>query len=133
LRENGFLEVSEDVIKASTPLGAGLGFAKEVCGCLTGGALALGLKYGRTDLTMIRRPSWSRAVRLVERFKDRYGTTSCAEMTRVFSDFSSPQRIARCMEIIAFTTCEVVGLLFDSDETYKDPEKDAYFARRELR
>jgi C_GCAxxG_C_C family probable redox protein len=133
LRDNGFLEVSEGVVKASTPLGAGLGFTKGMCGCLTGGALALGLKYGRTDLGKSRRPSWSRGARLVGRFKNRYHTVSCAEMTKGFTDFSSSQRIARCMEIIAFTTCEVAGLLFDSDETYEDSEKDAYFARRELR
>ncbi len=132
MRENGFLEVSEDVIKGSTPLGAGIGFAKEVCGCLTGGTLALGLKYGRTDLTRSRRPSWSRAVRLVERFRDRYGMTSCAEMTRKFANFSSPQRIAHCMKIIAFTTSEVASLLLDLDDTFDDPEKETYFAQREL-
>ena len=127
------MEISEDVIKASTPLGAGLGFSKNMCGCLTGGALAIGLKYGRTDLTRSRRPSWNRAMRLVERFKDRYRTTSCAEMTREFRDFSSPQRIARCMEIITFTTCEVAALLFGLNESFDDPEKDSYFAKRESR
>jgi C_GCAxxG_C_C family probable redox protein len=133
LKENEFLEVSEDVIKASTPLGAGLGFTKEMCGCLTGGVLALGLKFGRSDLSKSRRPSWSRGARLVERFKERYGTTCCAEMTKGFDDFSSTERIQRCVEMIAFTTREVAALLFDSDETYDDPEKDAYFARRESR
>jgi C_GCAxxG_C_C family probable redox protein len=131
LKENGFLDISEDVVKASTPLGAGLGFTKEMCGCLTGAALALGLRYGRTDLNRSRRPSWSRGAKLVERFKDRYHTTCCAEMTKGFSDFSSASRIQHCMEMIAFTTREVAGLLFDLDETFSDPEKNAYFARRE--
>jgi len=133
LRENEVLEITDEVIKASTPLGAGLGFSKNMCGCLTGATLALGLKYGRKDLSKSRKPSWSRGTKLVERFKNRYHTISCAEMTNAFADFSSPPRIQRCMEIIAFTTREVASLLFDSDDTFNDLEKETYFSRRELR
>jgi len=127
------LKISDEVIKASTPLGAGLGFSKNMCGCLTGGVLALGLKYGRRDLKKSRRPSWSRSYRLVERFQNRYHTVSCSEMIKEFRDFSSTSRIQRCMDIIAFTTREIASLLFDPDESFSDPEKESYFGRREFR
>ena len=133
MKENGFLEISEEVIRASTPLGAGLGFCKEMCGCLPGAALAIGLRYGRSSTGQSRRPSWSRGAKLVERFRQKYGTVSCAEMTRGFADFSAPSRIRHCMEIIAFATREVATLLFEPDESFADPEKDAYFAKREGR
>lgn len=35
------------------------------------------------------------------------------------------------MDVIAFTTREVTRLLSDTDETFTDPEKEAYFTRRE--
>lgn len=37
------------------------------------------------------------------------------------------------MEIIAFATREVAALLFEPDESFANPEKDAYFAKREGR
>jgi hypothetical protein len=52
-------------------------------------------------------------------------------MTWGFGDFASQSRIQRCMGIIDYTTREVAGLLSDPDDTFKDPEKEAYFARRE--
>lgn len=127
------LDISEEVIRASIPLAAGLGYSLNMCGALTGASLALGAKYGRYSLSegVGRKPSWSRGTRLVERFKDRYKTVSCAEMTWGFGDFASQSRIGRCMGIIDFTTREVARILFDPDDTFKDPEKENYFTRRE--
>jgi hypothetical protein len=69
----------------------------------------------------------------VKRFKEKYQTVSCAEMTWGFGDFASRYRIQRCMAIIDFTTFEVARLLFDPDETFADPEKESYFSRREIK
>ena len=135
MKKNELLDVPQEVIKASIALAAGFGFSLNMCGALTGASLALGVKYGRNDLSesVGRRPSWSRAARLVEHFKSKYHTVSCAEMTWGFGDFASASRIQRCMGIIDFTTCEVVRLLFNSDDTFTDPEKEDYFGRRELK
>ena len=125
------LEVSDEVVRCSTPLGAGLGYSQNMCGALIAAALALGVKYGRIDLQISRRPSWSRGYRLVECFVKRYQTVSCAELTAGFKDFCSPARIAHCMRIIAFATQEAANFLLDRDESYSDPTKEEYFARRE--
>ena len=119
------------MVKASTPLGAGLGFSKNMCGCLTSAALALGLKYGRTDLSASRKPSWSRAARLVENFTKKYHTVCCGDITDKFNDFSGTSRIHHCMEIIAFTTSQVAGLLFDPNDGFNDVEKERHLERRE--
>jgi C_GCAxxG_C_C family probable redox protein len=126
------LEIPREVIRASISLGAGFGFSLNMCGAVTGGSLALGTKFGRNEITEgARRPSWSRAIRLVEHFKNNYHTLSCAELTWGFDDFASQSRINRCMGIIDSVTREVARLLFDPDETFSDPYKDEYFARRE--
>ncbi len=96
------LEVSDEVVRASTPLGAGLGYSQNMCGSLTAAALALGLKYGRADLQISRKPSWSRGHRLVERFVERFQTVSCAEITGRFEDFSSPARIGHKFGLVLF-------------------------------
>ena len=125
------LEVSDEVVRCSTPLGAGLGFSQNMCGALIAAVLALGVKYGRTDLEISRRPSWSRGYRLVECFKKRFQTVSCTELTTEFKDFCSPGRISHCMGIIDFATQEAANFLSDPDESYSDPDKEEYFARRE--
>ena len=102
-----------------------------MCGALIAAVLALGVKYGRTDLQISRRPSWSRGFRLVECFKKRFQTVSCAELVTEFKDFASPGRISHCMGIIDFATQEAANFLGDPDETYSDHSKEEYFARRE--
>ena len=133
LREHDLLDVPDELVKASTALGAGLGFSRNTCAALIAGALALGLKYGRTDRSVSRKKSWSRVDQLVDRFEKEYKTVSCKKITQKFSInvFASPERINKCMDVIAFTTRETTNLLFDSKENFKDPEKEAYFAKRE--
>jgi hypothetical protein len=133
LREEGLLEVSDEVVRASTPLGAGFGFSRATCTALLAGGLALGLKYGRSDLSAGRKRSWSRASRLAERFKERFQTLSCEEITKGFTipDFATQERITNCMKVIDLATRETAMILFDTDDTFSDPQKEAYFALRE--
>jgi hypothetical protein len=133
LREEGLLEVSDEVVKASTPLGAGFGFSRATCTALLAGGLALGVKYGRSDLSVGRKRSWSRASRLAERFERRFKTLSCAKITSGFAipDFAASCRIANCMEVIDFAARETAMILFETDESFSDPQKEAYFALRE--
>lgn len=70
--------ISDDVFKASTGLGAGLAGAGYACGALTGGIIALGCFIGR-DIKDFPDPEGKRfktfelARRLVERFEREYG------------------------------------------------------------
>jgi C_GCAxxG_C_C family probable redox protein len=69
----------ETALKVATGLGAGMGRRGEACGALTGGILALGLKYGRggqqdrsaTDQT------YQQTLELMERFEKRHGSCAC--------------------------------------------------------
>ncbi len=49
------LGASEDLMCLATPFGAGIGGRRDLCGMLTGGAMVIGLAYGRTDPTDLDR------------------------------------------------------------------------------
>ena len=133
MRENGLLDVPDDLVKASIALGAGLGFSRLTCGALAGGGLALGYRFGRKDLKRGRKPAWSRMARLVERFTERFGTASCEEITKAFkvTEFSSRERIGLCIGVIDFVTTETARLLDDPDDDFRDTERQSYFDLRE--
>lgn len=69
----------DTALKVATGLGAGMGRRGEVCGAITGGILALGLKYGRggqqdrsaTDQT------YQKTLDLMARFEQRHGSCLC--------------------------------------------------------
>ncbi len=72
-------------LKISTGFGSGMGRMCEVCGALTGGFMALGLKYGKvntdgskygpaTELT------YELTAKLAEMFKEKYGTIYCGKL-----------------------------------------------------
>ncbi len=69
----------ETALKVASGLGAGMARRGEVCGAVTGGVLALGLKYGRgsqqdrsaTELT------YQKAQDLMTRFEQRHGSCLC--------------------------------------------------------
>jgi C_GCAxxG_C_C family probable redox protein len=73
---------SELIPKVATPFGAGIGRRGSVCGALTGGVMALGLRYGRmTPDSQARERPYRLALELYNRFKEQFGTVLCIELT----------------------------------------------------
>ena len=69
----------ETALKVTTGLGAGMGLRGEVCGALTGGILALGLRYGRggqQDCSATEQ-TYRKTQELMARFEQRLGACSC--------------------------------------------------------
>lgn len=69
----------ETALKVATGLGAGMGRRGEVCGAVTGGILALGLRYGRggqQDRSATEN-TYRKTSELMERFEQRHGSCSC--------------------------------------------------------
>ena len=83
---------SEETFKAATGFAGGIGFKGSVCGALTGGIMAIGLKYGRDlqaflqhDLEKTRFKTFKLARRLWEKFKKTYGSCICRDIQeRIF-------------------------------------------------
>ena len=66
-------------LKVATGLGAGMGRRGEVCGALTGGILALGLKYGRgaRQDRSATEATYQKTQELMARFEKRHGSCLC--------------------------------------------------------
>jgi len=73
---------SELIPKIATGFGAGIGGHGSVCGAISGGIMALGLKFGRNDTKreQEKKPYWF-ASELLKRFEKEFGSTICRELT----------------------------------------------------
>ncbi len=66
------------LVRASTPLGGGVGLCRqEICGALSGGILILGALWGRTDPAVNDDLVQALTVKLRDRFLALYGHTAC--------------------------------------------------------
>ena len=70
---------AERALKVATGLGAGMGRRGEVCGAVTGGILALGLKYGRGGQQdrSATEETYRKTEELMVGFERRCGSCSC--------------------------------------------------------
>ncbi len=100
---------------AAIGFGAGIGRLGGVCGCLSGGVLALGLRSGARDPgDEARRDQVNAQARdLFRHFRERFGATGCRELTGVdFLDERDRVRHddaakARCREMADWVVAEL--------------------------
>jgi len=116
------LNTSSDLIpKIATGFGAGIGRRGEACGALSGGVMALGLRFGRStvdDTEGDRRPYWF-STELVDTFRERFGEIRCRDLLGL--DLSKPEDLkiyrekglwnTTCRSFIIETTAMVYELL----------------------
>lgn len=76
------LAIKSDLIpKIATGFGGGVGRCGFVCGAVSGGVIALGLKFGRNEpVKQDKLPHWF-AQELVKRFIHEFGRVNCRELT----------------------------------------------------
>lgn len=76
----------------------GIGMAGCTCGALTGGVMALGLKYGRT-VPNVETPGMFEAAKMLhDGFKKQFGSTCCRVLIKDF-EFGSPEHIEHCVKL----------------------------------
>jgi len=103
----------DEAIRLATGFGGGIGNTKHICGAITGAVMALGVIRGRENPTGPREEMKERTkhlqqdiypvfAKMREELEKEYGTLICSEMTRVFEDFHSKQRMRTCMDIVGF-------------------------------
>lgn len=94
------IDVSEDVIKMASGLPVGMGGMGCTCGALTGGVMAIGLVYGRSQG---KDPKVNKAMelsaKLYQIFCERHKVSCCKVLTRGMEK-GSPEHMEQC---IAFT------------------------------
>jgi len=115
---------AERALKMATGLGAGMGRRGEVCGAVTGGILALGLKYGRgghQDRSATEE-TYRKTEELMAGFERRCGSCSCrvllegcdlrtAEGQQHFKEHDLLHKTClRCVETVAEVLAGIVGV-----------------------
>ncbi len=92
---------NELIPKVATGLGGGIGRSGSVCGALTGGVLALGLKYGTNESSAEKRKeAYEKSSRLYKRFRTEFGTVLCKEL--IGYDLSNPKELEEAQKADVF-------------------------------
>src|SRR5512136_479737 len=105
----------DNIVKLASGFPVGMGLAGCVCGALSGGVMALGLKYGRTK-PKAKTPGMFEASReLHDRFKSRRGHTCCRVLIRHLQ-MGSPEHIEQCTVITGEVAADVIDILFRNDK-----------------
>lgn len=106
------------IVKLASGFPVGMGMAGCVCGALSGGIMALGLKYGRTK-AKAKTPGMFEASReLHDRFKSRRGHTCCRVLIRHLQ-MGSPEHIEQCTVITGEVAADVIEILSRKDKPAK--------------
>lgn len=126
-----------EAFKAASALAGGVGKAREVCGALLGGVLAIGLAYGRDKFengkNAQEQPAYLeamlRSARLCERFKETFGNLRCSDVkvfvrgddyknyTR-FNTLESLQDHDKCADVTGPAARLAVEVMLDSTKLY---------------
>lgn len=122
-------------MKAASSFGGGVGLSKNICGCLTAAAMAVGLKHGSTEPTgTAPREAYARTKAILDRFQARFGTTQCGDITAPWKDdFANRQRVYRCAELVRFTL-EQLGDVLAEDKARPEWQEgwwQEYLSRRD--
>jgi len=76
------LGVESDIIpKIGTCISPGVSLNGLLCGSVSSVALAIGIKYGRTNPGENPQPVWNMVDKYVAEFKDRFGNVNCRQLT----------------------------------------------------
>lgn len=87
--------------KIATPFGGGIGRCGSVCGALTGGIMALGIKYGTdTPSSEERLKAYEKAQKFYKQFERKHGSVFCREL--IGYDLSSPEELEEARKAKVF-------------------------------
>lgn len=96
----------EAALAVAGGFGGGVGSTGNICGAVSGGVMAIGMKYPRTDPDSleVRQENIKKTQEFMARFKERNGSIECRELLGL--DLSAPEQAAQARERELFkTTC----------------------------
>jgi len=88
----------EEVTKLASAFPIGLGKSGCLCGAVSGGAMALGMAYGRSHGDPMDEQMFPITVKLHDYIKSLYKSTCCRVIIKDY-EFTSPERKAHCVQI----------------------------------
>ncbi|MGM0420299.1 MAG: C-GCAxxG-C-C family protein [Bacillota bacterium] len=109
-------ELPPEVVKMASGFPIGIGKSKCLCGAVSGGVMALGLKYGRTKPgAEMPEESFTASAELHNHVIEKYGSTCCRVLTRHFEDFTSQARADHCIQITGEVAAWVIERLIENE------------------
>lgn len=102
--------IPEGAVRIASGFPIGIGKSGCVCGALSGGVMALGLKFGRSKPGDQAPHILEQSRKLTERFKARFAHTCCREITKAV-EFASQDRREKCIAITGAVVADVLELL----------------------
>lgn len=93
----------DTALKVAGAFGGGFGRLGHTCGAITGGMMAIGLRYGKTvpEDDPAREKTYTLSREFIEKFKERHETTLCREL--IGCDISTPEGIQSARDRQLFT------------------------------
>lgn len=83
---------NELIPKIATAFGGGIGRCGSVCGALSGGVMAIGIKYGTNEPSVEKRlRAYELANKFYKRFEKQHGSVLCREL--IGYDLSNPEEL----------------------------------------
>ena len=88
----------QEITKLASAFPIGLGKSGCLCGAVSGGAMALGMAYGRNHGEAMDERMFPVTVKLHDYVKSLYKSTCCRVIIKDY-EFTSPERKAHCVQI----------------------------------
>ncbi len=105
-----------EIVRMASGFPIGIGRSGCVCGAISGGIMALGMKYGRTEPGAPMPESFPAAAALHDYVIEQYGATCCRVITAKFPEFNSPERKAHCIQITGEVAAWVMDRFLSAEE-----------------
>lgn len=106
---------SEDVVRMASAFPIGMGKSGCLCGAVSGGAMALGMAYGRKHGEAMNEKMFPIAKELHDYIKNLCGSTCCRVLVKNY-EFASPERKAHCVKITGEVAAWIASKLLDDPE-----------------
>jgi C_GCAxxG_C_C family probable redox protein len=92
---------NELIPKIATAFGGGIGRCGSVCGALTGGVMALGIKYGTNEPSLEKRlEAYKKAQEFYKQFERQHGSVLCREI--IGYNLSDPKELDEALKARIF-------------------------------
>jgi C_GCAxxG_C_C family probable redox protein len=92
---------SDVIPKIATGFGGGIGRCGSVCGALSGGIMALGIKYGTNEPSLEKRlKTYKLAQKFYRQFEKEHGSVLCREL--IGYDLSKPKELEKAKKAKVF-------------------------------
>ncbi|MEM3699564.1 MAG: C-GCAxxG-C-C family protein [Candidatus Bathyarchaeia archaeon] len=92
---------NELIPKIATAFGGGIGRCSSICGALTGGVMALGIKYGTNEPSLEKRlKAYEKAQKFYKQFESQHGSIFCRKL--IGYDLSNPKELEKANKAKVF-------------------------------